>query len=48
MIKKKHKRSYNEDENDYDDIDSTVESSEENRNFDDDHEDCDGDGYDVD
>ena len=45
---KKHKRFYNEDENGYNDVEGTVESSKESENFDDDHEDGDGDGYDVD
>ena len=42
---KRYKRSYNEDENDYSNIDGTAESSKERENFDD-YED--GDGYDVD
>ena len=41
---KKHKSSYNEDGNDYDDIGGTVESSEESENLDGDYEDDDGDG----
>ena len=41
---KKYKSSYNEDENDYDGVGGTVESSEESENFDDDYEDDDGDG----
>ena len=45
---KKHKRSYDENENDYDNIDSTVESSEESESFGNDYEDGDGDGYGVD
>ena len=45
---KKHKRSYHEDENDSDDVDGTVESSEESENLDNDYEDGDGDGYYVD
>ena len=39
---KKHKRSYDEDKNDYDKVDGTIENSEESENFDDDYED----GYD--
>ena len=45
---KEHKRFYNEDENGYNDVEGTVEGSKESENFDDDHEDGDGDGYDVD
>ena len=45
---KKHKRFYNEDENGYNDVEGTVESGKESENFDDDHEDGDGDGYNVD
>ena len=41
---KKHKSSYNEDGNDYDDIGGTVESSEESENLDGDYEDDDGEG----
>ena len=44
---KKYKRFYDEDENHYDNVDGTVESSEESENFDDNYEDG-GDGYDVD
>ena len=45
---KKHKRSYDENENDYDNVDCTAESSEKSEDFDDDFEDSDGDGYNVD
>ena len=45
---KKHKRSFDEDENDYESIDGAVKSSEESENFDDDYEDGNSDGYDVD
>ena len=45
---KKHKRSYDEDDNDYDNVDGTVESRKESEKFDNDYEDGDGDGYDVD
>ena len=45
---KKHKRSYDEDEKDYDYINGTVESRKEIEKFDDNYEDGDGDGYDVD
>ena len=45
---KKHKRSYDEDDNDYDHVDGTVESRKESEKFDNDYEDGDGDGYDVD
>ena len=44
---KKYKSFYDEDENHYDNVDGTVESSEESENFDDIYEDG-GDGYDVD
>ena len=44
---KKHKRSYNEDDNDYDNVDGTVDSRKESEKFDDDYEYDDGDGYDV-
>ena len=45
---KKHKRSYDEDEKHYEDINGTVESRKEIEKFDDNYEDGDGDGYDVD
>ena len=44
---KKYNNSYDENENDYNNVDGTVECSKENENFDDDCEDDDGDGYNV-
>ena len=44
----KYKRSYNEDENDYDNVDRAVENSEESENFDEDDYDDDENEYDID
>ena len=44
----KDKRSYNEDENDYDNVDRAVENSEESENVDEDEYDDDENEYDID
>ena len=44
---KKYNNSYDENKNDYDNIDGTIECSKENENFNGDCEDGDGDGYNV-